>query len=127
MLSAVAAAFPATMSLSRTNASPKRPRTMMMRYSTPPTLARAFGQTSRRCSSMSPPRSAATRRGASAWRRVATLDDDVLDDPGAPAAECGSLLIGIRLKAPDRRFHGRKLDHDEAMKDFGSLHDAVLA
>ena len=39
MLAAVAAALPETMSLSRTNASSKMPRTMMTRYSAPPILA----------------------------------------------------------------------------------------
>jgi hypothetical protein len=39
MLTAVAVASPDTISLSRTNASPKRPTMMMIRYNTPPILA----------------------------------------------------------------------------------------
>src|SRR5207249_2882092 len=57
--------------------------------------------------------------------RVASLDDDVLDDPRACATERGGFAISIRLEAADRGFHGRKLDDDEAMKSLRPFHDLV--
>jgi hypothetical protein len=44
MFAAVAVASPDTISLSRTNTSPKRPTIMMIRYSTPPVRAYACGE-----------------------------------------------------------------------------------
>src|SRR6202035_50490 len=55
MLAAVAAASPETTILPRTKASSKMPRTMMMRYSRPPSLARTWGEASTWRSSISTP------------------------------------------------------------------------
>src|SRR2546421_13027914 len=66
-------------------------------------------------------------RGRSARCRVAAFDDDIFDEAGAAAAKCGGFLVSLRFEAADGGFHGRELDHDEAVENLRSFHDAVAA